>query len=391
MVSFGEVIEPIESDGNVVSTTTTQAVLITPDDVSRGILFCRDYPVITQINGVTIPTADNDVPPLIIASRTLIPVRAFFESMGAKVIWDDENRVVSLEDEDNTVNLFIDSQVALVNGAEKILEVPAMIIDDDGDGNGSTMVPLRFVSEVLGAEVSWADDTRTANIIPGVKPTTDEIVPNGDLEFDDINLLNENARQKLIVIDIGHGGNDSGSIGNQDLPDELYEKDVNLEIGLKVKELLNQVGARYIFTRESDVAMSLYDRPALANDNGADIFISIHNNASEKSSPEGTEIYYYSKVNELGQNEEELYGIYSKYIAQCIQTKMAESLGTNDRGIKENQFLAVLNKTSMPAIVIEGAFMSNPSDLEKIRTPEYKQNYAYSLVKGLVEAMNSAY
>src|SRR5665647_3271615 len=102
VVSFGETAEPVGLDGNAQVNQTTQAGIITPDDVSRGLLFCRDYPVTAQINGVTIPTADNDVPPLIVASRTLIPVRAFFESMGAKVNWDGENRVVSVEDEGTT-------------------------------------------------------------------------------------------------------------------------------------------------------------------------------------------------------------------------------------------------------------------------------------------------
>jgi len=390
-VSFGETAEPVNSDVNIQVNQTTQAGIITAEDISRGLLFCRDYPVTAQINGVTIPTEDKDVPPLIVASRTLIPVRAFFESMGAKVNWDSENRVVSVEDEGTKVDLVIDSPVAIVNGNEKSLEVPAMIIDNDGDGNGSTMVPLRFVSEVLGAEVSWVEATRTANIIQADKTTGDGTTSTPDTKNENLSLMNQNAKQKLIVIDIGHGGNDSGSIAHQDMPDELYEKDVNLEIGLKVKDLLNQAGAKYIFTRESDVSMPLYDRPALANDSGADIFISIHNNSSEKSSPDGTEIYYYSKVNEQGQDEVALYGIYSKDIAQSIQKKMVETLGTSDRGIKESQYLAVLNKTSMPAIIIEGAFMSNPGDLEKIRTTEYKEKYAYALVNGLIEAMNNAY
>lgn len=391
MVSFGETAEPVGSDGNAQVNQTNQAGIITPDDVSRGLLFCRDYPVTAQINGVTITTADNDVPPLIVASRTLIPVRAFFESMGAKVNWDDENRVVSVEDEGTTVDLVIDSPVATVNGNKETLEVPAMIIDSNGDGNGSTMVHLRFVSEVLGAEVLWVDATRTANIIPAVKTTGDEPTSTFDTKYGNLNLLNQNARQKLIAIDIGHGGNDTGAIAHQNTSDELYEKDINLEIGLKVKELLDQAGAKYIFTRKSDVSVPLYDRPALANDSGADIFISIHNNSSEKSLPNGTETYYFSKVNEQGLDEAALYGIYSKDIAQSIQKKMIETLGTSDRGINESQYLVVLNKTSMPAILIEGAFMSNPGDLEKIRTPEYKEKYAYALVNGLIESINSAY
>ena len=70
---------------------------------------------------------------------------------------------------------------------------------------------------------------------------------------------------------------------------------------------------------------------------------------------------------------------------------MLKALGTFDRGVKNSPKLAVLNKTNMPAIVIEGAFLSNAEDFEKIRTDEYAKRYAYATAKGIVEAMNKAY
>src|SRR5665648_213448 len=390
-VSFGETVQKSELIESVQVSQASQVGVITKDDVSRGLLYCREYPVTVQIEGVNVPTAEKDVPPLIVSSRTLIPARAFFEAMGATVDWDAENRIVTVQNDGSTVELVIDSPVAKVEGKAKILEVPAMIIVHDEDGNGSTMVPLRFVSEGLGAEVSWIEATRTANIVPASTETEEEEASTFETNYGPLNILNSNAKEKMIVIDIGHGGRDTGSIGNQEMPDELYEKDVNLEIGLKVKELLDQAGARYKFTRESDVSMPLYDRPALANDIGADILVSIHNNSFDTEKPEGTEVYYYSKVDEQGLDEGALYGIYSKDIAVLVQKEMVDILGTVDRGAKESEHLAILRRSSMPAIIIEGAFMSNPGNLEKIGTAEFKEKYAYALVKGLITTMNHAF
>src|SRR5665648_918888 len=135
-VSVGETVQKSELIESVQVSQASQVGVITKDDVSRGLLYCREYPVIVQIEGVNVPTAEKDVPPLIVSSRTLIPVRAFFEAMGATVDWDAENRIVTVQNDGSTVELVIDSPVAKVEGKAKILEVPAMIIDHDEDGDG---------------------------------------------------------------------------------------------------------------------------------------------------------------------------------------------------------------------------------------------------------------
>lgn len=392
-ISFGGAVQTSESIEYVQVNQASSVGIITKDDVARGLLYCKENPVTLQIEGVTVPTKKEDVPPLIVASRTLIPVRALFEAMGATVEWDTKNRVVTVENDGVSVELVIDSSVAKVDGRAKILEVPAMIIDHDEDGDGSTMVPLRFVSEGIGAEVLWNEATRTANVIPSDTETeiVKEVTATFETKYGPLHLLNSNAKKKMIVVDIGHGGRDTGAIGARDTEDELYEKDVNLEIGLKIEELLDQAGARYIFTRLSDVSMPLYDRPALANDVSADILVSIHNNSFDTTKPNGTEVYYFSKVDEQGMDEGDLYGIYSKDIAVLVQKELVGILGTYDRGAKESERLAILRLSSMPAIIIEGAFMSNPGDLEYMRTAEFKEKYAYAVVKGLIQAMNSAF
>lgn len=99
-----------------------------------------------------------DTPPTIIDGRTLIPVKAFFEAIGAKVTWDGETRTVGAIKEGTEILMTIDSKDITVNGETKVLEVPAMII------SGRTMIPVRFVSEVLGYTVEWDGETRTVII-----------------------------------------------------------------------------------------------------------------------------------------------------------------------------------------------------------------------------------
>lgn len=398
----------------------------TPDEISRGLDFCRQYPVTVNLQGQQVATKGSEVPPVIIGERTLIPARAFFETLGARVFWDDGSRKATIIEAETTIELTIDSTITLVNGKEKLLEVPAMIIDHDGDGFGSTMLPLRFVSEGLGYNVSWAEDTRTATVAKEDPVYEGPDTTQLDTPFGKLAVLNTNAREKLVIIDLGHGGRDTGAIALEDQPGQVYEKDINLQVGLKLKEYLDLAGFRYLFTREDDSSLTLLERPAFANENKGDIFVSIHNNSSEKSAPKGTEVYYYSKtyqdesqqegadgtspsglssVTDSGVesvtdaalallpklDERDRYGIYSKDIARAVQTEMVRMLGTDNRGAKEGPKLAVLNKTSMPAIIVEGAFLSNSEDYQRIIAADYADKYAFAVANGLVKAMNEAF
>ena len=107
------------------------------------------------INGRALQT---DVTPTIIQGRTMVPMRAIFEVLGADVKWDGATRKVTGEKEGTVVILHIDNDVALINGDPTYLDVPATIFDD------RTMVPLRFIAESLGADVAWDDTTRTVTV-----------------------------------------------------------------------------------------------------------------------------------------------------------------------------------------------------------------------------------
>lgn len=158
-------------------------------------------PIEIYINGEKV---ESDVAPIIVNDRTLAPVRVISENLGAEVYWDNDNRLVQVETPSKTIILKIDDTRALVDGQEVVLEVPAKIVND------RTMVPLRFLGETLGAEVSWDNDLRRVIInrsgskvvdlayetIDG-KPT---VIIKGDslLEYTTVEIEDDNK----LVIDI---------------------------------------------------------------------------------------------------------------------------------------------------------------------------------------------
>ncbi|MGI5911596.1 MAG: stalk domain-containing protein [Syntrophomonadaceae bacterium] len=121
-----------------------------------------EAPIKIFLDGTTLMT---DVPPMLKEGRTLVPFRAIGEALMAEVDWDESARKVTLTLGDKTVHLFIGNKTAYVNGEPKTLDVPAMLVDD------RTMVPLRFISESLGASVQWSGELRRIDIYTGSVPS----------------------------------------------------------------------------------------------------------------------------------------------------------------------------------------------------------------------------
>ncbi len=125
---------------------------------------------------------ENQMPPVIIDGRTLVPVREIFETLGGKVDWDNETKKVTVWMDENTIELEINSQLAGVNGVAKDLDVPAKII------NNKTMVPVRFISENCGLSVNWDDETKTVSVENPNAPQ--EEITSGDAIFGEI-IIND--------------------------------------------------------------------------------------------------------------------------------------------------------------------------------------------------------
>lgn len=177
------------------------------------------------------------VAPIIENGRTLVPVRAIFESMGATVDWDGETKTVTGKIEDKTIELVIGNKVALLNNEKIELDVPAKIV------NGSTLVPARFVAESLGAEVDWDNNTRSVLVnsdYPYGKYKVTRVV-DGDTIIVDFNGKEERVR--LIGVDTPESVHPDaaknlpeGKLVSQFTKDKLEGKEVALEFDVQERD-----------------------------------------------------------------------------------------------------------------------------------------------------------
>ncbi len=205
-----------------------------------------------------------------------------------------------------------------------------------------------------------------------------------------------------IVVDAGHGGWDMGTVGQQG----LLEKDLALEIAQRLGVLLEQrLGLEVIYTRSDDTFVPLGRRAAIANQVGADLFVSVHANYSSESAARGVETYYTSNgpsTQVLAEEEREVGSAptlqlaaselrekseASRKLATSVQqslygTLASKSPGVRNRGVKAASFV-VLTGTTMPAILAEVSFVSSPTDEHNLQDPFYRQNIAEALYRGI--------
>lgn len=175
---------------------------------------------------------------------------------------------------------------------------------------------------------------------------------------------------KLIVIDPGHGGSDPGTVAGM-----AYEKDFNLDIAIRLKKLLEDKNINVLMTREDDVYVGTYARPIMANEAGADLFISIHNNSCGNPSVSGTETLCYPDPKK-------------RAFALEIQKAVVKELGLPDRGLVEKPGYIVTREAKMPAALVEVAFMSNSNDLSLLKTEEFRQKAAQGIFNGIMNYLN---
>ena len=188
---------------------------------------------------------------------------------------------------------------------------------------------------------------------------------------------------KTILIDPGHGGPDKGAIG----PNSIYEKNNNLAIALALNEILKQAGAKTILTRDKDISPAanyseledLQARVNIANLTKPDLFISIHNDASSMPEVQGTSTYY---------SEDNPNKLESVQLANSVQAAAIDTLGTTNRGLKQAGFY-VLKNTTMPAILLETAFISNPYEEARLQNPTFRKNVAAAIFQGIYNYYNS--
>jgi N-acetylmuramoyl-L-alanine amidase len=217
-----------------------------------------------------------------------------------------------------------------------------------------------------------------------------------------------------IVVDAGHGGHDSGTLG----PDGIEEKDVVLDVALRLGKLLKQrLGADVIYTRDDDTFIPLETRTAIANKAQADLFISVHANSSSDSSARGVETYYLNfttsadalevAARENAVSDQSIHQLSDLVKKITLQDKISESRefasdvqqslysgledgnpGLKDRGVKKAPFVVLIG-ANMPSILAEISFLTNPDDAHELRDPEYRERIAESLYRGVSRYVGS--
>lgn len=182
--------------------------------------------------------------------------------------------------------------------------------------------------------------------------------------------------KRLVVIDAGHGGSDTGSKQYG-----LVEKDITLDIALRLYDILKKSGVDTYMIRNTDVFIDHKERILLANNMNASLFLSIHCDWYTNASLHGTQtLYYPSKSLAIGNLVEIDY-------ASIIQQELANALETYDRGIDDRPDLAVLRHAKMPSVLVELAFLSNKSDAQLLATEDFRQKAAEALYHGIRKSL----
>ncbi|MFZ5652712.1 MAG: N-acetylmuramoyl-L-alanine amidase, partial [Bacillota bacterium] len=179
-----------------------------------------------------------------------------------------------------------------------------------------------------------------------------------------------------IVLDPGHGGSEPGAIG----PAGLKEKTVNLDIAQKTAEILKKQGATVVLTRTGDVYMDLNSRPEVANKMGADLFVSIHSNASTSNKADGTSTYY-PRSDSGGMDLVRLEGA---YLSRAIQKNLLGALKRDDLGVLQADFVVIV-KSRVPAALVEVAFVSNPQEEKLLADDSFRSKAAVAIAQGIAD------
>lgn len=186
-----------------------------------------------------------------------------------------------------------------------------------------------------------------------------------------INTSGSPVKNRVIVLDPGHGGKDPGALKNG-----AVEKEIALKVAQKVQQKLKNAGAKVYMTRTGDTYPTLEERVDFALDYNAEVFVSIHANSATSTQANGTETYYsvYGNVNQ----EEEA------RLASAINTEIVENANMYNRGVKKDDFYVIKNML-LPSVLVELGFISNSADREKLVSDKYVEIFADSIYQGIVQ------
>jgi len=314
-----------------------------------------------------------------------LPLARLCDVYGFDCKLDNLINTAAIEKKSSRIIMRAGSNLILVNNKEKLLDRPVIF------SGGAMFVPVSFAIGYLGS-------------IAGIRPGG--IAPGPAAE------VPKKFTIKTIVLDPGHGGKDAGAMGRRL---HIKEKNMALSLALKIREVLEKEGMRIIMTRSDDTFISLERRAEIANRSGADLFVSVHINASRSRSMRGFECYFLSNATDdnaraleafenatlkLGEGaraersrqlDKTLWDLTltenrleSAELANHICDSVEESLAIGNRGVRSARFY-VLKYTNIPAVLVEAGYISNRYEEIKIKDTNFLDRIAEAIAGGILE------
>ncbi|HBO97113.1 MAG TPA: hypothetical protein DE315_08720 [Candidatus Omnitrophica bacterium] len=300
--------------------------------------------------------------------------------------WDHISQTVDLKIEGVSVRILAGSNILLLGKEQVRLNTPVMIEDS------SVMLPRDFKVKVMD---------RFPKLFSAKAPSRAMRAARGPRVF---------RKLREVVIDAGHGGKDPGAIGVTG----MQEKTVVLDVARRLKKLLEAAGVKVTMTRQDDTFISLAERTAIASRSKAELFVSIHANASPVRGVHGAEVYCLKDLGTLEKNEAQRQANHklmfknlamkkgslslediiedmlythkqsvSPVLAENLVDGVAQTAKAQDRGEKQSRFF-VLRNTLIPAVLVEIGFVTNPKEGRLLKTDDYRQRIAEGLAKGIL-------
>ena len=251
----------------------------------------------------------------------------------------------------------------------------AAVLNQEEDPQDSELIQiLESVEETASVENASMESStvpeNTVEEVPSEEEIPDDATVPSQSDESEASVGEKDKEGLLVVLDAGHGGNDSGTFSG-----EIYEKDITLAVVMFMKEKLTEHGIDVFLTRETDEYVGLKERTDMSNAKNPDVFVSIHCNYYEGSEKvHGMECYY----QECGTDSQ----VYAEEIMEVI----GEWGQIRNRGAKEENY-HVTRCSNGPAVLIEMGFMSDPEDLAKLTDSEFQKEIAEKIVEGILAGM----
>ena len=363
-----------------------------------------------------------EVPAKIIGDRTMFPVRFVAETLGFQVGWIPQSRTVTIDSpKPQSTNQIIDIRLdvtqetisysvffsePLAGYSDFTLEAPERIVVDFSD----LQIGIAQDQDLTEGQLSGVRFGRHGDSVRLVLDLTQKSSYSVQLTQDGtcftVTMSNMESQEPpaatatpapppavnpgtwTVVIDAGHGGKDPGALGKDGDTVVAQEKDINLAVALGVQRELESAGVNVLMTRTEDVYPSNLSRAELANTNNADLYVAIHTNSVDGNPDANGSLVLYGPTKDSAITDG---SITSKELGALILEGLCGAIGTNSQGTREGDEFIVINKTTMPSVIVELGFITNLGDRAILMDDAKRQDAARGIAQGILRALEKVH